>query len=220
MRTVEIIGYKRANLGKSDAKKLRAEGHAPCVLYGGEEQIHFYTPMILFRDLVYTPEAAFVKLNIEGEEYSAILQDIQFHPVSEMILHADFLMLREDKPIKMEIPVKFTGNAPGVVAGGRLMIKLRSIRIKALPTKMPEDITLDISHMELGDNIKIGAIETEDFEILHSPRVTVAVVDIPRSVKAAEAEEEEEEELEGEGEGESEGTAEGTESSESKESSE
>ncbi len=217
MRTVEIIGFKRANLGKTDAKKLRAEGHVPCVLYGGEEQIHFHSPMILFRDLVYTPEAAFVKLNIEGEEHSAILQDIQFHPVSEMILHADFLLLQEDKPIKMEIPVKFTGNAPGVVAGGRLMIKLRSIRIKALPAKMPEDITLDISHMQLGDNIKIRSIETEDFEILHSPRVTVAVVDIPRSIKAAEAEEEEEE-LEGEGEGEGEeGASEGAESGESSE---
>jgi len=196
MRTVEIIGYERANLGKAEAKRLRAESQVPCVLYGGEVQVHFSSPMILFRELVYTPEAAFVKLNIEGKEYSAILQDIQFHPVSEVILHADFLLLRDDKPIKMDIPVKFTGTAPGVVAGGRLMIKLRSIRVKALPKKMPEDITLDISALELGDNIKIGAIETEDFEILHSPRVTVAVVDIPRAVKAAEAEELEAEELE------------------------
>jgi len=89
MRTIEIIGYKRANLGKAEAKRLRAESNVPCVLYGGKEQIHFYAPMILFRELVYTPEAAYVKLNIEGDEYSAILQDIQFHPVNEIILHAD-----------------------------------------------------------------------------------------------------------------------------------
>jgi large subunit ribosomal protein L25 len=189
MRTVEIIGYKRANLGKTDAKRLRSESNVPCVLYGGEEQIHFYAPMILFRNLVYTPEAAFVKLNIEGDEYSAILQDIQFHPVSEIILHADFLLLKEDKEIKMEIPVKFTGSAPGVVAGGRLMVKVRKVKIKALPENMPEDITMDISGLELGDNLKIASIKTENFEILNSPRVTVAIVDIPRTLKSAEEEE-------------------------------
>jgi large subunit ribosomal protein L25 len=189
MRTVEIIGYKRANLGKADAKRLRSESNVPCVLYGGEEQIHFYAPMILFRNLVYTPEAAFVKLNIEGDEYSAILQDIQFHPVSEIILHADFLLLKEDKEIKMEIPVKFTGSAPGVVAGGRLMVKVRKVKIKALPENMPEDITMDISGLELGDNLKIASIKTENFEILNSPRVTVAIVDIPRTLKSAEEEE-------------------------------
>ncbi len=96
MRTVEIIGYKRANLGKADAKRLREDSQVPCVLYGGKEQVHFHAPMILFRDLVYTPEAAFVKINVEGEEFSAILQDVQFHPVSEIILHADFLLLSND----------------------------------------------------------------------------------------------------------------------------
>ena len=93
METIEIIGYKRANLGKQNSKKLREEGNVPCVVYGGKEQIHFHSPMILFRDLVYTPGANFVKLNIEGVEKDAILQDIQFHPVSETILHADFLEL-------------------------------------------------------------------------------------------------------------------------------
>ncbi|MCK5471537.1 MAG: 50S ribosomal protein L25, partial [Cyclobacteriaceae bacterium] len=142
MRTVEIIGYKRANLGKADAKRLRADSQVPCVLYGGKEQVHFYSPMILFREIVYTPNAAFVKLNIEGEEYSAILQDIQFHPVSEVILHADFMALSDDKLIKMNIPVKFTGEAPGIIQGGILVVKLRKIRISALPENMPESITL------------------------------------------------------------------------------
>ncbi len=213
MRTVEIIGYKRANLGKSDAKRLRAESQVPCVLYGGKEQIHFYSPMILFRDLVYTPEAAFVKLNIEGDEYSAILQDIQFHPVSETILHADFLLLKEDKPIKMNVPVKFTGNAPGVVQGGKLMVKIRSVRIKALPSNMPESITLDISGLDLGKSLKVASIETADFEILNNPRVTIATVDIPRALKSGEFEEEEAEEEEGADEGEAPAAEETTETS-------
>lgn len=178
MRTVEIIGYKRANLGKADAKRLRADSQVPCVLYGGKEQVHFSAPMILFRDLVYTPEAAFVKLNIEGEEHSAILQDIQFHPVSEVILHADFLALSEDSPIKMDIPVKFTGEAPGLIQGGLLVVKLRKVTLKALPEKMPEDITLDISGLDLGKSIKVSSIEADGFEILNNPRITIASVEV------------------------------------------
>ena len=109
MKTLEVIGFKRANLGKKEAKRLRAEGNVPCVVYGGKEEIHFYSPMILFRDLVYTPDAHMVELNIEGEKRKSILQDIQFHPVSEIILHADFLELHSDKEVKMEIPVKLEG---------------------------------------------------------------------------------------------------------------
>ena len=115
METIEIIGYKRANLGKKNSKKLREEGNVPCVVYGGNEQLHFHSPMILFRDLIYTPGANFVKLNIDAVEKDAILQDIQFHPVSEVILHADFLELQENKKIKMEIPVKIIGDSPGVL---------------------------------------------------------------------------------------------------------
>lgn len=194
MRTVEIIGYKRANLGKAEAKRLRAESFVPCVLYGGKEQIHFYSPMILFRDLVYTPEAAFVKLNIEGDEYSAIMQDFQFHPVNEIILHIDFLELSEDKYIKMDIPVKLTGTAPGVIQGGKLVSKLRSVKIKALPKDMPDTIQLDVSSLDLGKSIKVASIEAKNFEILNNPRVTVATVEIPRALKGGAASDQEEEE--------------------------
>ncbi len=200
MRTVEIIGYKRANLGKADAKRLRADGQVPCVLYGGKEQVHFYAPMILFREIVYTPEAAFVKLNIEGDEYSAILQDIQFHPVSEIILHVDFLVLTDDSPVKMDIPIKFSGEAPGLMQGGKLVVKLRKVRIKALPEKMPDSITMDVSGLELGKSIKVASIETDGFEILNNTRVTVASVEIPRALKEEGEEEEEGGEEEGEGE--------------------
>ncbi len=211
MRTVEIIGYKRANLGKTDAKRLRADSQVPCVLYGGKEQVHFSAPMILFRDLVYTPEAAFVKLNIEGEEHSAILQDIQFHPVSEIILHADFLALTEDSPIKMDIPVKFTGEAPGLTQGGILVAKLRKVTLKALPDKMPEVITLDISGLDLGKSIKVSSIEADGFEILNNSRITIASVEVPRALKAEDEEEEGEGEEGEEGEEGGEAAAESTE---------
>ena len=125
MRKLEIIGYKRANLGKSESKSLRAEGNVPCVIYGGEKQIHFFAPAIQFRELVYTPNVYFVTLNIEGEEIQCILQDIQFHPVSEIILHADFLQLFDEKSVKMDIPVNLVGTSPGVIDGGVLVHKRR-----------------------------------------------------------------------------------------------
>lgn len=188
MKTIEIIGYKRANLGKLEARRLRGDGNVPCVLYGGKEQVHFYAPMILFRDLVYTPEAAFIKLNIEGDEYEAILQDVQFHPVNELILHADFLELHEDRLIKMDIPVQFNGIAPGIQQGGKLMVNLRKVHIQALPKDMPERIDLDISGLELGNSVKIGDIETKNFTLLNSPRVSIATISIPRLMKGSQAE--------------------------------
>ncbi len=189
MKTIEIIGYKRANLGKSDAKRLREEGNVPCVIYGDEGQIHFYAPMILFRSLIYTPEVYFVNLNIEGEVFHSILQDVQFHPVSDIILHADFLILHDEKPIKMGIPVEFIGRAAGIQKGGKLQVKMQKILVKALPKNMPEKITIDITNMELGDTIKIKDVPTEKFEILNNSRVTVAAVTIPRLARMAEEEE-------------------------------
>src|SRR3990170_7137687 len=128
MKTVEIIGYRRANLGKSGSQKLRDEGLVPCVLYGGNEQTHFYAPMILFRNLLYTNEAHFVHLNIEGEEAQAILQEVQFHPVSEIILHADFLRISEDRKVKMNIPIRLVGEAPGVAKCGALVRKSAALK--------------------------------------------------------------------------------------------
>lgn len=186
MKTVEIIGFKRANLGKSEAKSLRLEGNAPCVLYGGKDQIHFYAPMILFRELVYTSKAAFVDLNIEGDHYKAILQDIQYHPVNEMILHADFLLLDDKKPIKMDIPVVFTGNSPGVVKGGKLATKLRRLTIKAFPENMPETISVDISNLDLGKSVKVGELKAGNYEILNSRFVSIATVQIPRALRGKE----------------------------------
>ena len=219
MKTIEIIGYKRANLGKNESKKLRDEGNVPSVVYGGKEQIHFHSPMILFRDLVYTPGANFVKLNIEGEIKNAILQDIQFHPVSEIILHADFLELSENKKIKMEIPVKFLGNSPGVLQGGKILTRIRKLSILAYPKNMPEFIEIDISHLELGKSVKVEDILSEQYEILNSPLVSVVSVNIPRvTIEEEEEETEDDEETEGEEgtEGDKEGTKGGTESDKTK----
>jgi large subunit ribosomal protein L25 len=191
MKSLEIIGFKRANLGKAESRQLRLDGNVPSVLYGGEEQVHFYAPTFLFRDLVYTPEVHIVHLNIEGEEYDAILQDIQFHPVSETILHADFLLLQEDKPVKIEIPVKLKGNAPGVVKGGKLQLKLRTIKVKALPKNLPDHIEVDISKLELGKSVKVSAIDAGNLEILNNPLVTIATVEIPRALRGKKTEEEE-----------------------------
>lgn len=197
MKTVEIVGYKRANLGKTEAKRLRAESMVPGVLYGGEEQVHFYAPMILFRDLVYTDEAHFVKLNIEGTEFEAILQDIQFHPVSETILHVDFLQLFRGTKIKMDIPVRPVGTPPGIQQGGKLIKKLRFLTVKALPKDMPDYIEVNVSKLGLGKSVKVGEVQTENFEILNNPLVTIMGIEVPRALRGKQvASEEEEEETE------------------------
>ncbi len=206
METIEIIGYKRANLGKKNSKKLREEGNVPCVVYGGDEQLHFHSPMILFRDLIYTPGANFVKLNIEGIEKDAILQDIQFHPVSEVILHADFLELQENKKIKMDIPVKIIGDSPGVQQGGKILIRIRKLSLMAYPKNMPSFVEVDISELQLGKSVQVEELLSDQYDILNSPLVSVVSVNVPR-VKI-EVEEEEEEGEEG---------AEGAEGAETKE---
>ncbi|MFY0605281.1 MAG: 50S ribosomal protein L25/general stress protein Ctc [Cyclobacteriaceae bacterium] len=203
MKSVEIIGYKRANLGKSEAKRLRDQGMVPGVLYGGEEQIHFAAPMILFRDLVYTDEAHFVNLNVEGETYEAILQDIQFHPVSEIILHVDFLLLTRGTKIKMDIPMRPVGTPPGIQQGGKLIRKLRFLTIKALPKDMPDYIEVDVSKLGLGKSVKVGELVPDNYEILNNPLVTIMGIEVPRALRGKTDEEEEGEETEGaEGEGE------------------
>jgi large subunit ribosomal protein L25 len=185
MKTIEIIGYKRANLGKSGSQKLRDEGLVPCVLYGGDQQIHFYSPMILFRDLVYTNEAHFVHINIEGEESQAILQEVQFHPVSEIILHADFLKISEDRKIKMNIPARLVGQAPGVSKGGTLVRKRAALKVYGFPKDMPDHIDVNVSELDFHHAIKVGDMKMEGLEFLDPKQATIAAVEVPRSAKLA-----------------------------------
>jgi len=186
MKTIEIIGYRRANLGKNDSQKVREEGNVPCVLYGGPDQVHFYAPAILFRDLIYTNEAHFVHLNIEGDESKAIMQEVQFHPVSEMILHVDFLKISEDKKIKMDIPTRLVGQAPGVAKGGALVRKRASIKVLAFPKDMPDHIDVDCSELDFHHSVKVGDLNIPNLEFVDRKNVSIAVVEVPRAAKLAE----------------------------------
>ena len=185
MKTIEIVGYKRANLGKADSQKLRNEGYVPCVVYGGNEQVHFYAPMILFRDVVYTNEAHFVHLNIEGEECQAILQDVQFHPVSEIILHADFLKIAEDRKIKMSIPARLVGKAKGVDKGGALIQKRSALKVYGFPKDMPDHIDVNVTELDFHHAIKVSDMKMEGLEFLDPKQASIAVVEVPRAAKMA-----------------------------------
>jgi len=186
MKTVEIIGYRRANLGKTGSQKLRDEGLVPCVLYGGGEQVHFYSPMILFREAVYTNEAHFVHLNIEGEECQAILQEVQFHPVSEILLHADFLKIAEDRKVKMSIPIRLVGEAPGVAKGGALVRKRAALKVYGFPKDMPDHIDVDVSSLDFHHAIKVGDMKMDKLDFMDPKHASIAVVEVPRAAKILE----------------------------------
>ncbi|GAB2772088.1 50S ribosomal protein L25/general stress protein Ctc [Rhabdobacter roseus] len=183
MKKHEIVGYQRANLGKSEAQSLRAQGYVPSVLYGGEQQVHFYAPAMLFRELLYTPDVFEVTLNIEGDLYQAILQETQFHPVNDMLLHADFLAIREGSEIKVDVPVKLVGTSTGVIKGGKLNQKLRKLRVKGLAKNIPDYIEVNVTDLDLGKSVKVGAIKAEGYTILSPTSNPVASVDIPRALR-------------------------------------
>lgn len=188
MKTIEIIGYQRANLGKKASKDLRAASLVPCVLYGGAEQVHFSVPMILFRELLYTPMVHQVDLNIEGTHYQAVVQEAQFHPVNEVILHVDFLELDENKPVKMQVPIRMQGTAVGVTKGGKILTKLRKISVKALPKDMPDYVDIDVSGLDMGKSIKVSEVKSQNFTILNSPLIPVVSIEIPRGLRGAKTE--------------------------------
>lgn len=185
MKTIEIVGYKRANLGKADSQRLRNDGFVPCVVYGANEQVHFYAPVILFRDLVYTNEAHFVHLNIEGDECEAILQEVQFHPVSEIILHADFLKIASDRKVRMDIPVKLVGQAAGVQKGGTLVRKRATLKVYGYPKDMPDHIDVDVSTLDFHHAIKVSDMKMEAIEFLDPKAAAIAAVEVPRAAKMA-----------------------------------
>lgn len=189
MKTLEVIGFKRANLDSASLSEIRESGNVPCVVYGPgiKEQIHFYSPIILFRELIYTPEVHLVQLNIEGTIVKAVLKDAQYHPVSEALLHADFVAYSENKPIKFEIPVKVIGNSPGIAKGGKLELKTRVLKVKGLAKDFPDFITVDISNLDLGKSFKVEDLEAEGFEILTSPNVSIVTIGIPRALRGKKA---------------------------------
>ena len=185
MKSITINGTKRAAQSKQEIKKLRAEGMVPCVLYGGAEQFHFSTPAMALKGLVYTPEVYTVELNIDGTTHKAVMKDIQFHAVSDKILHIDFLQLDENKKVVMEVPVKVTGNSPGVRAGGALINKLRRLKISALPKHLPDLIEIKIDEMEIGDDVRVRDMKISGVEFLDSPSNVITAVKTTRVVAAA-----------------------------------
>ncbi|GAB3955912.1 50S ribosomal protein L25/general stress protein Ctc [Spirosoma harenae] len=183
MKKIEIVGYQRANLGRAESQAIRAEGNVPCVLYGGSEQVHFYAPAILFRELIYSPNIFEVALNIEGAEYRAILQETQFHPVSDVLLHADFLQVTDEKPIKIAVPVRLTGSAPGVQKGGKLVTRVRKLRVKGTVANIPDFIDIDVSDLDLGKSVRVGQIPVKNIEMLEQASNPVASIEIPRALR-------------------------------------
>ncbi len=198
MKKVSVSGSLRENVGKKDAKRLRREGMVPCVLYGGKDQIMFTASEKAFKDVVYTPEACLIDLEIDGKKFTAVLQDIQFHPVSENILHADFLQIFEDKPVKVDIPVKLSGVSPGVLKGGKLHIKLRKVKVKGLPGDLPDQIDVSISKLNIGDAFKVSQLESDKLEFMDPANAVIVMVKSTRVVASVGDEEEEEEGTESE----------------------
>ena len=184
MKSVSISGLPRVSVGKKDAKTLRREGKVPCTLYGGTEQINFYAEYNTFTHVVYTPEVNTVKITVDGKEYDTLLQEIQFHPVNDKIMHIDFLQLFPDKPVMIDIPVKITGSSSGVKAGGKLTIVTRKLKVKSLPAHLPDDITVDISDLEIGQSRKVGDITLPNVQLLDTPNRVIASVNITRAVAA------------------------------------
>lgn len=184
MKTLEMAGYFRKEIrSKSNNKQLRKDGNVPCVMYGGKEVIHFTVPAFLFREVVYTPNAYEIHMDIEGSLHKCILQDVQFHPVSEMIMHADFLELGDGREVKMELPVVFTGTAVGISQGGKLVPKLRKVKVQGIPANMPDVVEVDITNLELGKSVKISELKPEGYTILANSKVTIATITIPRALK-------------------------------------
>lgn len=177
MKSITINGSQRESVGKKATKALRNAGQVPCVLYGGDKPVHFSADELAFSKLVYTPNAHTVVIALEnGETFNAVLQDIQFHPVTDKILHIDFYQLFENKEIAMEIPVVFVGNSRGVKNGGVLRKNQRSLRVKALPANLPDFIEADITPLRIGQKLYITALENEAYKFMHPDNTVVCMV--------------------------------------------
>ncbi|MDA3929215.1 MAG: 50S ribosomal protein L25/general stress protein Ctc [Prolixibacteraceae bacterium] len=185
MKTFEVSGNLREGLGKKETKKLRAEDKIPCVLYGTDAPVHFSCDSSAVRKLIYTPNVYLVELDIDGKKHQAIMQDVQFHPVEEMILHIDFLSVSDEKLVKVNIPVVTKGYAVGLKAGGKLQLELRRLTVLALPKDLPDTIEIDVTNIELGESFRVGDIADDKLTILNGKSVPVVRVMITRAAKAA-----------------------------------
>jgi large subunit ribosomal protein L25 len=188
MKTIAISGSKRQNVGKRDAKELRYEGKIPAVLYGGKEQVHFAVDITALKPIIYSADVHFVEIDVEGVKTTAIIQDAQFHPLNEQILHVDFFQLDNAKPLTMAIPVKLTGTSPGVKMGGKLVHKLRKLRVKALPQDLPQYVEVSIEPLEVGKSVRVRDLKFDKFDITNTPEDTIVSVTTSRALRQAEQE--------------------------------
>ncbi|ESU19896.1 rplY protein [Flavobacterium cauense R2A-7] len=186
MKSITIKGSERESVGKASTKAVRNAGMVPCVLYGGDQPVHFSAEEKAFKNLVYTPNVHTVVIELEGgKSFNAILQDIQIHPVSDKILHMDFYQLHDDKEITMEVPVKVTGTSPGVLLGGVLRLNQRKLKVRALPANLPDFVEADITPLEMGNKLYVTKIPTNNFRLLHPDNTVVCQVRISRAAMKA-----------------------------------
>jgi large subunit ribosomal protein L25 len=176
MKTLEIKGTLRSELGKKQSRDLRNQGLVPCVMYGGEQNIHFSTHENQLKKLVYTPDVFQVKLELEGQTYDAVMQDVQFHPVSDDILHIDFVQVSQEKQVTVNLPVRLTGSSVGIRAGGKLRQRRHYLKVKGFIKDMPDRLEIDMTDLDIGDSLKIGDLNYDNLEILDPSRAMVVGV--------------------------------------------
>jgi len=188
MKTIEIKGSLRTELGKKSSKKVRKEGNVPCVIYGKEQNVHFHAHENTFKNLIYTPDAHLVNLDLEGKEYKVVLHDVQFHPVSDKITHIDFIEVFDDKPLVVSLPIKVTGDSVGVKAGGKLRIKKRHLKVRGYVNDIPENLLIDITDVKIHHSVKVGDLTYDKIELIDPKITTVLSVATSRVVTKEEEE--------------------------------
>jgi large subunit ribosomal protein L25 len=198
MKSITIQGTKRESVGKKSTKALRDAELVPCVVYGGTEPLNFSAEEKAFKGLVYTPEAHTVSLEVDGQTIPAVLQDIQFHPLTDKIQHADFYQLSDDKPVIMEVPVRITGRSKGVVAGGVLRQTYRKLKVKAIPANLPDEIVVDITALKIGNKFYVESLKNDKYSFMHPDNAVVVAVKMSRNASknaAAAMDDDDEEEV-------------------------
>lgn len=188
MKSIAISGSPRENVGKRDAKELRYQGLVPAVLYGGAQQYHFSVSAADLKPVIYTAEVQFVELEVDGSKHRAIVQDAQFHPLTDQIVHVDFLALDDEKEVTIQIPIQLTGTSPGVKMGGKLVQKLRRLRVKAHPKDLPQVVEVSLEPLEVGKSVRVKEIAIPNAKILNNGDDTIVSVVMSRALKQAEQE--------------------------------
>jgi large subunit ribosomal protein L25 len=186
MKTVELKGTGRSATGKSAMKKIRSAGNVPAVIYGQGEPVSVEVGFQALHKVLHSPDTFVVKLDIDGKVTSAIVREAQFHPVSDSVLHVDFLRVTENEPVEVELPIQLVGTSKGVLAGGRLVPMLRKLKVRGLVTKLPEKVQIDITNLDLGKTIRVGEVDLEGITITSPASAGIAIIEIPRAVKTAE----------------------------------